>query len=160
MEHMRSYLPNNVTLTVAADGDEIDSVTGNLTGGWASGASTSYTGLNTSPWAAPVGFSIVWNTGAIVGGKRLKGRSYFVPAQGTMYDDTGTLDDTLRGEVVGYAAAFVTAGADNFTVWQRPRALRPATGTLPELAARGGGFASVVAATVPDKTVVLTSRRD
>lgn len=143
-----SLVPNDITYEMPTTGDIIDSVTGDLTGSWASGAGGGRSGDITTGYASPVGAMATWRTGAVVNGHRLAGRTFLVPLGSSVFDDTGDLTNTALGDLRGYAAALVTAGDANFVVWSRPHG------------AVSGGWATVESSTVPDKAIVLRSRRD
>lgn len=160
LQVLKSYIPNNISWLVENTGDVINVENGDLVGGWSGGDSTPIAGLNASPFTAPAGFQVVWETGIVLDSKHVRGRTFFVPATGTMYDDTGSLDNTLAGEVQAACLTFLAGGGSSMNIWRRPRKVRPAVGSLPLLPARDGAAEVVTSAHVPDKAVVLTSRRD
>lgn len=150
--------PASLTFTVPNTGDVIDGGTGELTGVWTDGAAqTPFSGTNTGDWAAGVGIRVVWNTGAIVAGRRVKGSTFFVPVAAGIFDTDGTID-TASVTAVTSAATTLLGGTHAMGIFSRPLPERPgAHGTLP---ARGGGTVGIVSATVPDKVSWLRSRRD
>lgn len=162
---MKGPLPTNVSMQMPTDGDIIDALSGDITGGWTQAASAAHVGAYSGGYSAASGFQVVWNTAGILDGRRLKGRTYFVPSGNGTFTSDGTLEDTGRATLQTACNAFVTAMAGNLKVWHRPRAFTPAWTdvrglTHPAKAARAGGFDSVISAFVPDKSVVLTSRRN
>lgn len=159
-DQMRSKLPTGVTLIIDPAGDVIESTTGQITGAWNGTAQAASVGEVAGSYAAPAGFAMTWLTSGFFSGRRLKGRTYWVPAAGALFDNDGSLNSIAFSEIAAAAAGFVTASGTNFVVHQRPRAARAATPTSPAIIARGGGFANVTGSRVTDKVAVLRSRRD
>lgn len=159
-DQMRSKLPSTVTLIIEPAGDVIESTTGQITGGWTATAQAASVGSVAGPYAGPAGFAMTWLSSAFFSGRRLKGRTYWVPATNALFDSDGSLNSVAYGEIAGAAANFVAASGTNFVVWQRPRLARAATATRPAVTARGGGYANVTSSRVTDKVAVLRSRRD
>lgn len=159
-------LPNDVTLTLQPGGDVIEDSTGVITGVWAGTLQTPITPTGSAVgYAAPVGMLHRWETLKIVGGRRLRGRTYLVPARGDAYQSDGSLLDTVLAGQLGASSAFIASVTPNLLVWQRPRAARTAYVDgrgIPHKAVSGrlGTSAVVVTASMPDKVVVLRSRRD
>ena len=144
---LKNYLPSSVTWTIEAAGDVIDPVDGSLQGAWAAGTEISYTGVATGSFSAPTGYSIRWETGTIVHGHRLRGRTYMVPATGTMFQNDGTIDTTALAAAQALVTTFAT-GPSTLVVYNRPKG------------AVAGGYSTVISGSIKDKAVVLTSRRD
>lgn len=159
-DQMRSKLPSNVTLVIEPQGDIIESTTGQITGSWSATAQAASVGSVGGSYAGPAGIAMTWLTATFLSGRRLKGRTYWVPCTSALYDSDGTLNSIAYSEILESASTFVTSSGSNFIIWQRPRLARAATATLPALAARGGGFGTVSGARVTDKVAVLRSRRD
>jgi hypothetical protein len=153
-------LPSTMNLDVEHTGDTVVDATGVLVGGWSGSALATLTGADTAPYPAPSGACVTWVSDGIPWGYRLKGRTYLVPIGGGSYDTDGTINPTNVANIQAAADAFVTAGAGNFKVWNRPRAARAADGSRPAVIARAGTSFDVVSAVVADRTAVLTSRRD
>lgn len=150
--------PADLTFSVPNTGDVLDIDTGELLDGWTDGAAqASFTGANTGDYAAGVGARVLWNTGVIHAGRRLKGSNFLVPLAGGVFDTNGTLDEPFRTNWAGYAAAYLTSQAQA-CVYSRPKPARPGAGgkTLPAV----GGFAAPIAsASIPDRVSWLRSRR-
>lgn len=142
------YVPLDYTYDIPVVGDVIDVLTGNLTGTWAHGEGGGRAGDITTGYAAPVGALAHWHTGQVVNGHRLNGRTFLVPLGSAVFDDTGDLTTVALNALQNMAAALVTAGDANFVVWSRPR------GSV------DGGYATVETSSVPDKAIILRSRRD
>lgn len=147
---VRTYLPSTVVVTVPAEGESYDDVTGIPGGGWAIGTATSHTGQATGTYSAPSGAVITWLTGQVVGRRRLKGRTFLVPLGAIAYQSDGTLDAGVLVALRSAAAGLITASGDFlFKVWHRPTPTSPT-----------GVSALIQGSSVPDMAAVLRSRRD
>lgn len=157
---MVGAFPLDCTINVERTGDKIEDTTGVLVGSWVGGVTAPIVGTANGVYAAPVGFLMGWETPIIADGHRVRGKTFMVPAVGTVFDHDGSL---LNVNVVAFAAAgntMIAQQAASFVVWHRPRLARAATATQKALAAHPGSNALVTACRVPDKAVVLRSRRD
>jgi len=106
------------------------------------------TGGVSAAYSAASGAVITWLTGAVHQGRRVRGRTFFVPLANSCFDSTGTLSATFLTNLRNAATAYI-ASPSNPAVW-----CRPDPGTT-----NGAAF-SIAAGTVLDKIAVLTSRRD
>lgn len=145
---LTALLPNDVTITVANSGDLIDAVTGDITGGWTETSTTPVVGINTGSWANAAGLGVNWVTPAIINGRRLRGRTFIVPAASAAFDNDGSLTGATVTTLTAAAQALVADASSELLVWHRPK---PGS---------GGSSAVVTSVVVPDKTFVLRSRRD
>lgn len=160
------YLPNSVNIAVPAIGDQINDTDGAITGSWSglNGGSVVGTGGSTG-YSGASGFAVNWKSTLIVAGRRVQGRTFFVPSAVIAYQSDGTIVESLRTTITTAANTLVTAYAGEFKVWSRPFAGRAAVGTpgtpgyRPAKPARVGVAAQVLAAAVPDLAVVRRSRR-
>ncbi len=162
---LTTSLPADVTISFPTTGDVIDDVDGSLTGTWTGAGAAAVVGTSAVGYSAPVGALVHWLTSDIEGGHRLRGRTFLVPFSGGAFDTDGTLVSGAWGQVDTAAGTLVTSAAGSMYVWHRPRAAEAAFtdrhGVVhPAIVARSGGHASVVSHAVPDKAVVLRSRRD
>lgn len=141
------YLPPNVTITIPSNGDTLESTTGVLTGGWSGTGGGTVTGTGNSAYSDGVGMTSVWNTGTVVGGRRLKGRTFICPlAQGFASTD-GTLNNTIVTAVQSASNTLVAAAL--LYVWHRPKPSAPTSGVI----------ATATSSTIPDRVTALRSRR-
>lgn len=143
----QSLAPSGVTWTFPNSGDIFDSATGTLTGGWSDTAVASVPASGAVAYAAGVGNFVKWNTGTIIGGRRLKGRTFFAPLGNDRYDGSGTIVDASVTLMQNAANTLVATGTRN--VWHRP--------TSP--GAADGQVHVVTSATAMDKVTALRSRR-
>jgi len=157
---VRDIMPSACTITVANEGDIFDHATGVISGAWISGAPTVLPGLVAGSYAAPVGAVVNWQTGVVLGGRRLRGRTFIVPLGGGQFAVDGSLAEGPRNILRDAAAALVTASAGNMIVWRRNRVAKAATATRPAVEERGGAEGDVIGSRVPDLAAVLRSRRD
>jgi hypothetical protein len=153
-------IPDNVTMHCEGSGDILNDQTGEITGTWTGGTVTPHAGTSAATFPVVCGWVVNWITGTVLDGKRLKGRSFHVPAAGGIYDTNGQMVTASAAANEAVAQALVAAATGNFVVWHRPRKARAADGTRPAVTARLGGHAFVTDAFVPDKVAVLRSRRD
>ena len=159
-DNLRNFMPLDVAIQVQNTGDQIDSVTGNLTGAWAGAIQPPLQGTNTGSYAAPAGFMIDWKTTTILDGHRVRGRTFIVPAAASEYDADGSLKATTVSLMQPAITQFILEQSNSFVIWHRPFPGAPAVGTKPARPAHVGGQALVTTGRVPDKVIVLRSRRD
>lgn len=144
---IKAFVPTGVTWTVPSSGDLIDDATGELHGSWSisGGGTTASTGLST--YAAGVGARVVWVTGSIRGGRRVRGSTFIVPLDSGQYDADGTIKAAAVTALQNAANGYLTSVGANGLVWSRPR-----TGLA-------GAGVPISSALVPDKVSWLRGRR-
>lgn len=140
-------IPTGTTITIPQGGDLIDEATGELTGTWGSTGTTTATGNATGAFAAGVGARVVWETGAVRGGRRVRGSTFVVPLVGIFYEDNGTLSAAALGRLNDAIDDMLVQVPTQMRVWSRPR---------PALA---GAAVPVTSGRAPDKVSWLRSRR-
>lgn len=136
--------PAGLTWTVPSSGDTIDDGTGALSSSWVNVAGGTVAATNATAYAAGCGAYVNWNTGSVVNGRRLKGRTFLAPLVSTMYD-AGTIVTANLTTMQNAANALVAAG--NLLVWHRPGP------------GGAGSSANPSSATVPDQVTSLRTRR-
>jgi hypothetical protein len=152
---IKAALPSEVSVSFPGTGDIIEDTTGALTSTWTATAPGGVVGAGAGNYSAPTGATAQWNTGAVIGGHRLVGRTFLVPLASSAMASDGTLGTGILTPFATAAAALVAAGGGTiFRVWHRPRVNHP---TLPDTQ---GNNAVVVSGTMRDIAAVLTSRRD
>lgn len=156
--------PTTFAWSVAGEVDVLDDATGEVTTQMAAtprnGAGSGTGGLG----PLPVGLLLKARTDSFVSGRRLIGRTYFVPVQATL-TTTAVPSTGTRDAVVLVGTAMLNAGLTQVLpyVWSRPRpatAVGPGRPAGPAREARVGSSAPVVSYSCPPNYVVLTSRRD
>lgn len=118
-------IDNNCTTStswsIRQSGRDVDTATGALVASW--GDSTSYTAPGSiagSPVADATQGLIRWNTGRVVAGRFLRGRTY-IPGISSASIANGNLLSTTQTAFATAGAALVTAGVQ-LAVWHRPKA--------------------------------------
>jgi hypothetical protein len=145
-DSVKTRLPSIVSVTVQGSGDVIESSTGALTGIWSEGSDTNVPGTGTAQCPQGVGGRIVWSTLGTTNGRRVRGTTFMIPLDASMYDTLGTLSAS-RSDFVSAGNALLAASTNQLLIWTRPR---PGT---------AGGINSVVSCDMPDKISTLRSRR-
>ena len=156
---VKTVMPATVTLTTEPEGDIFDDTNGQITGSWTEGTDAVSTG-SASTYAGPVGASVTWRTSGVVGGKRVKGRTFIVPLNGDNYDSFGSLTDPLLTLLRGAASTLVAASPGQLLVWSRPIVIGDLDSKGEQKPIRDGSTWAVGAASVRDSVAVLRSRRE
>lgn len=159
-QSLAGAMPDDVTIKVENFGDTINDVNGSLVGSWSIADEPAFQGVDTGVYAAPAGVLLTWLTADILDRKRIRGRTFVVPAAASNYEANGTLVAAALGNFRQYAATYATNTAGNAVIWHRPIAARAATPTSPARAQRNGGHAVITGSRVSDMVAVLRSRRD
>jgi len=144
---LAALIPTNTTITYPGE-MTIHNDGGTLTGATSVNvvpAPTDCTG--TAAYSAVSGARVTWETGSIVAGRRIRGRSFLVPLVVTQYSNDGTLTPfcvtSLQAAGTDMIAALTAAGCQ-LVVWS------PTTSTI----------SNVTSCSIPDQATVLRSRRD
>jgi hypothetical protein len=109
-------------------------------------------------YSGPSGWCVDWLTSTVAFGKRRMGRSYVVPASTEIYQNDGTIATATLTAQRAVASTYATATAFHPCLWVRPFPGDPEA--TPPKPAHLGQAVALSAARVPDKSVVLRSRRD
>lgn len=144
---IKGLVPVGVTWTVPSSGDLLDDTTGALQGSWSIAGGGTVASAGGTTYAAGVGSRVVWQTGAIRGGRRVRGSTFIVPLGTTQYDADGTIAPAALTTLGTAAANYLTAVGSNGLIWSRPR-----TGLA-------GQAVPITAALTPDKVSWLRGRR-
>ncbi|HEX6827321.1 MAG TPA: hypothetical protein VF077_13465, partial [Nitrospiraceae bacterium] len=154
---IKDLFPNALTIVVPNSGDVIDTGTNQITGAWVgSGGGTTSSTATANPFSGTSGALVRWQTGAVLNGRRVTGRTYLVPLNNLQYANDGSLSGTCVNAIQTAAAALITALAPNLRVYGPPRDADPdVEGDLGKPAID----AATIAAIVPDLAVVMRSRR-
>lgn len=107
-------------------------------------------GTGAGAYSSASGFYIRWNTGAINGGHKVVGRTYFVPVTANILQADGTIIEASRTAYLTAAQAFATS-TPSPAINSRARPGNPLAGNQ---------TIAIQSANIPDKQVVLRSRRD
>jgi len=146
-DSMKTFIPNDATIVFPGEmttHDDDGTLTGAVT---VATPPANVAGSDTGTFSSPTGLRIQWETGSIVNGRRLRGRTFIVPLAGLGFENNGTIQPTVVTNYTTYATtllnALTTLGFP-LVVWSQVGAV-----TFP-----------VTAASVPDQATVLRSRRD
>ena len=136
----------------------IDDVTGDLLNIYTVTGVTPVDCGGAGVFAGPAGACVDWLTTTVHGSRRMQGRTFFVPLFGSAYDSNGTILNAYVTTIATAAEAMRTASGPQFGVWGRPIEADP--DATPPVVGRAGKWGPAVSSRVPDKTVILRSRRD
>lgn len=158
-------LPADVRIAVPSSGDILDPISGLITGGWTGTGSAPVPGTASGGYSAASGVLVRWETGQIRRGRRVRGRTFLVPTAANTQEDDGTLLAAAQSAIQAGASALVTSLATNLFVLQRHFPGSPSWTDVrgkvhSAKAVRSGEAIAVTTAVVPDKLVILRSRRD
>ena len=153
-------MPNDVHIAPERSGDTIEDTTGALTGSWLGGVVTPSSGGGAGIYAAPVGALVTWLTTTVLDRKRVRGRTFIVPCNSTIFETNGAIALGARQVFEAAAAQLIVEQSASFVIWHRPFKGSVATPTRPARPAHGGGHGLVTSMRVPTKATVLRSRRD
>lgn len=146
-------MPTAYTGTVRPTIDIHDQVTGTLTAAvTAPTPKAGRAGTMSAVWAAGVGARVIWDTGTIVNGRRVKGSTYLVPLTSFEFEADGTIKNaSITAWNTSSATLISTLKTPGWPlcVWSRPDDAKGRPGVAPE----------VTSARVADKTSWLRTRR-
>lgn len=140
-------VPTGITWTTPNTGDLVDINTGELTGTWTDGSSSSVSSSGAGAYAAGVGARFTWPTSGIRNGRRVRGSTFLVPLVTSCYQADGTIDGAVWTSLSSAAGALYTGTAPALRVWSRP------------VNGAGGQSNTVIGSALPDKVSWLRSRR-
>lgn len=143
---VRTSLPNDVTISFDSE-VTIHNNDGELGTVIPVTAPASTTGGQTGGWAGAAGGRVDWLTGAVIAGRRLRGRTYIVPLAAVAYENDGTLTAATITQFTSAANLVRTGLQSNGT-------------PLVVFSRTHGVVQDVTGVVVNDKTAILRSRRD
>jgi hypothetical protein len=154
-----SILPSNVNIDCQTDVRLIEDSNGDLTNIFTVSGLTQVKGTGgPAGYAGASGGCVDWLTGAIHGKHLMVGRTFVVPLVGGAYENNGTLTPGTVTTLATAAETFRTQAGPLFGVWGRPRAAKvPPDPNKPQIV---GAWHPAISSRIPDKAVVLRSRRD
>jgi hypothetical protein len=142
-----------IKMDIQTEVDYFDQATGALTGTLSLAPQTTIPGSSgATVFFNGVGARIVWNTGVIAAGRRIKGSTFIVPVANSVCEADGTLAAAFLGTLQTAGSAYLSNAASNGiapVVWSKPNKVTGAA-----------GFTSAIAsASAPDKVSWLRGRR-
>jgi hypothetical protein len=149
-DSVKSAFPTSMQIQVANSGDTIDASNGNIVGAWSGPAQTVVAGSGgAGSYTSTAGIVVEWICPDPINGRRPLGKTYLVPCMAALFDSSGTIANTTvtTFQAAGLALVQGLGGGGALKVWHRPK-----NGV-------GGSAAAVSNCRVPDKQVILRSRR-
>jgi hypothetical protein len=143
---MAGLIPDDVIITFDSEVLVLDD-TGTLLNVQSVSAPTAVSGSGGTNFGRALGARVDWLTGAIVAGRRLRGRTYIVPLEAFCFGNDGLLTPIVIENLNDSGQALVDSmdgDGIQLQVWSRTHAFS----------------SSVSGVTAPAKGAVLTSRRD
>lgn len=147
------YMPTGVSVSYPQSGDVVDEESGELTGSWSTGAVAPSTGASSGPYTGGAGLCVTWSTDGVVRGRRVRGRTFFVPMGGIVWSGDGTPDNTIVSTLRTSVTNWSAANAGHLVIWSRP-VLNAAGGVVAP-----GSRHSIVGGSITDRSALLRSRR-
>lgn len=144
---LKAAIPAGVSVQIQNSGVSVEAESGDLVGSWSVGAQDAVAGTGEGQHVGGAGAAVRWETGVIVAGRRLVGRTYLVPLTRGNYGTDGKL---TSGFITGAGTAAVNLALaldTSLGVWSRPR---------PGL---DGAHHLVTSAVIPATTANLSSRK-
>lgn len=149
--------PGAMKFNVNAQVDMLDAETGELQSQLVADPGAQQSGLSSDTFGPiPTGVLLSLNTGGVVHGRVVRGRSFFAPCV-KQADTDGTPRDADRNLAIAFGDALLDNGFEgpNAVVWSRP--VTVATPTIP---IRDGSAHMITHVSSPNKFAVMRSRRD
>lgn len=142
---LKGLFPNEVTFSFDDEVLQLDDA-GTLTAVFAVTPPAAVVGINASTYNRAAGVRVDWQTGVIVAGHRLTGRTFLVPTTADVFDSNGLITSANQTVIATHAANLITnsSASNPLMVWSRAHATHSA----------------VITASVPPKGAILRGRRD
>jgi hypothetical protein len=115
---------------------------------------------NTTVWAGGTGYVVNWTTGAVINGKKVRGRTFMVPITSTAFSNDGTVISSLITTMQSAGQALIADASTELVVWSKLWDKKPGeapAGVPPKQI--GGALASVNGCLIPDRAAQLRTRR-
>jgi hypothetical protein len=141
-EAIKGKIADEVTIVYPSTGNNVDSVSGQVTSTWAVTAPAVTVCTGPGNYSRAAGAVINWRTGQFVNGRELRGKTFLVPIVSGSMDSSGNLDPLT---VIALRAA--------------GQGLKNSTATMVIYSKTAHTNGAVTDATVPNMTAVLRSRR-
>jgi hypothetical protein len=154
---LKPYIPSGTSITIPSAGEKLDEATSELAGAWTATGGAAVLGAGgAAPFLLGTGARLRWQTGAIVGGRRVVGSTFIVPMTAQELG-SGIVAGGTQSIINAACAAFLAAVPGAFGVYSKHQPARPgAGGTLP---ARDGVWSQVTSGIVDPDMTWLRSRR-
>lgn len=142
-----SYMPNEVSAIGDSELRVLNQFTGELEGVFAVATGAGGVGSDNAAYNRAAGARIDWQTGIVVAGRRIQGRTYVVPLGTGAFDSNGLVSAPGIAALAAAGNALRTGlqtDGGNLVVWSRTT----------------GATAPVTGVTIPPKGAILRGRRD
>lgn len=152
-EDLKAYRQIPWSVLVNSAVEEFDMATGALMGTalMTTPPTASAGSLTAGAYTGGAGYCVTWNTGLILNRRRVRGRTFFVPAA-SCYDSDGTIAPAAVTAIQAAANTFLALTAPRPNIWQRSWSSgQPAVQI-------GGALAPIDSFTFRDQTSQLRSR--
>lgn len=119
-----SWLPNDVSVSFDSEVLFLGQSTGELTDSFPVTPPAGVTGAQSGVWPAGAGARLVWDTGTIREGRRVRGSTFMVPLTGSAFTNTGRVANgpiTLGGTSATTLIDALVLNTTPLAVWSRPR---------------------------------------
>jgi hypothetical protein len=147
---IKALLPNTSIILVSGQVDLLDPANGELSGGLSTTAPGAVLGTGTESLPQASAILLQCETGVIIAGRRLRGRTFISPVDQVTNVD-GLVSSTSRSTIITSATVSLTGVTTSVpVVWHRPSAAAPS----------GGSVSPVTSYNVGSNFAVLRSRRD
>jgi hypothetical protein len=140
--------------------ESYDGVLGTITGELSpAGAVAPVSGTGTGSYSNGVGLTIKWKTGGMFGARRIQGRTFIVPLNGTQFTSDGFVQDEAVSTWQAAANVFIAAMAPlgvTPLVWGRPADV---AATKRKAAHHNVGHWAYISTALCDNTPAILGRR-
>jgi len=149
-----TYIPSGTTIQIQPTVDDLDIISGELMSSatMTTVPSTVTSSAGVTAYAAGSGFVVTWGATGVFNGRRIRGRTFIVPAV-NCFESDGTLVSTVISAVQSAGNTLIGATGADLAVWNRSW-----TKTKPTTPV-SGILSSTTSCTVRDAASQLRSRR-
>lgn len=116
---IQSLFSSSATFLIPNSGDVLDEATGTLIGGWTgTGGGTVVGTAGSVAYGTGIGPYVRWQTGAVVHGRRLRGRTWLTSISAAYYNTAGQF--SAAGQSIVNPACATLVAANKVGIWHRP----------------------------------------
>lgn len=115
---------------------------------------------NTNIYAGGSGYVVNWTTGGVHAGRKIRGRTFFVPIMSTAFSNDGTIISSLITAMQSAGQALIADAATELVVWSKfwdKKQGDPPLDVPPKQV--GGSITTVNGCIIPDRAAQLRTRR-
>lgn len=115
---------------------------------------------NTNVYAGGAGYVVNWTTGGVSNGRKIRGRTFFVPIMSTAFSNDGTIISSLITSMQTAGNALIADASTELVVWSKywdKKPGDPPIGVPPKQI--GGAITTVNGCVIPDRAAQLRTRR-